>query len=64
MAEWRDLEHDAARMTERAVVAWWREHGWGPMETAPRDGRTETTSDEHLQETLAYLTAILEDPAA
>lgn len=53
--EWLDLSHSQAVFLEHAVLSWWRSQGWSLVAGAPKDGRTETCSDEHLRETLSYV---------
>jgi len=59
VTEWRGLTHTQARDVERQTIAWWRSQGWPQVEAAPKDGRTETTSSEHLDATLAWIEGLL-----
>lgn len=61
VAEWQNLDHMQAATIERECIAWWRSQGWAQIDTAPKDGRTETTASEHLTETLAWLDALIEN---
>ena len=59
VAEWAGLSHDQARRVERAVLMYWKEHGWAPVQAAPKDGRSETVPAEHLVETRRLLNELL-----
>jgi len=61
-AQTDDLSHIQAAETEGQVIAFWRAHGWPQVDATPKDGRTETTSSDHLPETLAWLAEVLESP--
>jgi hypothetical protein len=55
------LEHAQAASIETQTIAYWRAQGWPQIDVAPKDGRTETTSSEHLAETLAWLAVRMSD---
>lgn len=56
VACWEGLAHHRALEVEAAVIAFWRDNGWPQVDAAPKDGRTETTSNDHQSATLAWLT--------
>ena len=62
VAEWWNLEHRAACTAERTTLQFWRSNGWAEVPAAPRDGRSETTSRAHLEETFRYITGELGAP--
>lgn len=57
--QWQGLKGAQAKSIEQGCIAWWRTQGWLQVAAAPELGRTETTSSEHLPETLAWLTSQL-----
>ena len=58
VGQWQGLGHEQALLTEQQCIGFWRSRGWSQVDAAPKDGRTETTSSEHLPETLAWLNAL------
>ena len=42
VCQWRGLDHRDAVATEKEVLKYWRDTGWGPVRAAPGDGWTET----------------------
>lgn len=53
--ELQGLAHQAAARLERSTIRWWREEGWSLVWAAPVDGRTETTSLDHLEATIQFV---------
>jgi hypothetical protein len=63
VAQWASLEHTQARESEAATLRYWRSNNCDVAPAAPPDGRTETTSGEHLQATIAHLIGLLGAPS-
>ena len=59
VAEWLGLTHERAAESEKLCILFWRSQGWTQIDASPKDGRTETTSSEHLTETLAWLNSLI-----
>jgi len=59
VAQWLGLTHARAHEVEQQVITFWRDNGWPRVEAAPKDGRTETTGNEHLPVTLAWVAQLL-----
>jgi hypothetical protein len=57
VTQWRSLTHTQAVDMERLTLSWWRSQGWQQVDACPKNGRTETTTSDHLQETLVWMTA-------
>ena len=63
VAEWRELEHQRVKKTEREVLDHWRSNGWAQVAGAPEEGRTETAVIAHLDRTLTQLKTLLGEPS-
>ncbi len=56
VAQWLGLTHARAAEVEKQAHAFWRRNGWQAVQAAPKDGRTETTSNEHQLATRTWMT--------
>ncbi len=62
VAEWSGLDHQSAIAAERDTIAMWRANDWDQVETAPKDGRTETADSSALLATYPFLVERLGEP--